>query len=260
MGVAIHWQAFCTAGGQALSLGENSWRMEVAASADGYRCAQLDDYRALPRSRFAWRAPLRLSLRARAAGQHLKGTWGFGLWNDPFSFSLGGSERRLPALPNAAWFFHASPPNHLALHDDHPADGFLAATFSSPTIPSALLAAGLPVLPLLFVPPLAARLRQAAGLLVREDAVQLDDDVTQWHDYTLEWWADRVCFMVDGQVRLETRVAPLGRLGLVMWVDNQYAAFTPQGVLKFGNLAFEENMWLEVADVTLEPLDPQGEV
>lgn len=254
MGVAIDWQQFCTLGGQAVSTGDDSWRMEVAASSGGYRCAQLDDYRALRRSQFAWQAPLRLSLRARAAGQNLTGTWGFGLWNDPFSFSLGGSERRLPALPNAAWFFHASPPNYLALHDDHPAAGFLAATFSAAMIPSALLAAGLPGLPLLFVPPLAARLRQAAGLLVREDAVSLDCDPTSWHDYALEWRTDRVSFWVDGQNCLETPVSPRGRLGLVMWVDNQYAAFTPQGRLRFGSLAFKDTMWLEAAGVSLDRL------
>ena len=260
MGVAIHWQEFCTAGGETIRQGESGWRMEVAAGTGGYRCAQVDDYRALRRSQFTWRSPLRLSLRARASAHHLPGTWGFGFWNDPFSFSLGGAGRRLPALPNAAWFFHASPPNYLALHDDHPADGFLAATFSSPRIPSLLLAAGLPALPLMFIPPIAARLRRPAGLLVREDAVRLDCDVTAWHDYALEWRAGWVRFVVDGQECLETRTAPVGRLGLVMWIDNQYAAFTPQGQVKFGNLTFEETMWLEVAGVSLEQLDPQEKV
>jgi hypothetical protein len=229
--------------------------VDAATTADGYRCAQVDDYRRLRRNQFVWTPPLRLSLQARVSAPDLPGTWGFGLWNDPFSFSLAGVERRLPALPNAAWFFHASPPNYLALHDDHPADGFLAATFSAPRIPSVLLAAALPALPLLFVPPAAARLRPLAGLLVREDAVRLECDVTAWHDYALEWRTGSVRFMVDEQICLDTNVSPGGRLGLVLWIDNQYAAFTPQGAVKFGTLAFETPMWLEVAGVSLERLE-----
>jgi len=57
--------------------------------------------------------PCTFSLHARLSGTDLPGTWGFGLWNDPFGLSLGfgGQAARLPALPQAAWFMHASPPN-----------------------------------------------------------------------------------------------------------------------------------------------------
>src|SRR5512144_3136865 len=109
-----------TSGAQVVRLTSGGWRLEIpAGSAGRYRLAQLDDYSNLPRRAFPWQAPLSLSLRARASQSSLPGTWGFGLWNDPFALSLGfGGERRIPALPNAAWFFFASAPNYLSLRDD----------------------------------------------------------------------------------------------------------------------------------------------
>src|SRR5512139_912562 len=61
------------------------WRLEIpAGSAGHYRLAQLDDYSGRPRWKFPWRAPFRLALRARASASEIPGTWGFGLWNNPF--------------------------------------------------------------------------------------------------------------------------------------------------------------------------------
>ncbi|HNB51355.1 MAG TPA: hypothetical protein PK530_05410, partial [Anaerolineales bacterium] len=95
-----------------------------------YRLAQGDDYYGLPRARFPWHPPVSFHVRARASHTVSPGTWGFGLWNDPMSLSLGfGSGRKLPALPNTAWFFFASPENHLSLRGDLPANGALAGTF-----------------------------------------------------------------------------------------------------------------------------------
>src|SRR5262245_12963203 len=83
----------------------NAYLLSIpAGSADQYRLAQLDDYTKAPRSRFPLRVPLSLSLSARVSSNSIPGTWGFGLWNDPFGLSLGfgGNPLRLPALPNAA--------------------------------------------------------------------------------------------------------------------------------------------------------------
>ena len=227
------------------------WRLSIPAGpAEHYRYAQLDDYRHRTRSAFRWQPPLRLSLRARISHAALPGTWGFGLWNDPFSASLGlgGASRRLPALPNAAWFFYASPPNYLAVWDDHPAQGFLAATFSAPHVPLPLMALGLPALPALAWPPTARYLRRLARRLIREAAASIEVGASEWHSYALQWLADRVRFWVDEQLCFETAVVPRPRLGLVLWIDNQYAAFSPQGHLRFGKLANEEPAWLELGD------------
>jgi hypothetical protein len=233
-------------------IGPDRWRLEIPAGPVGrYRLAQLDDYQHLPRIAFPWQPPIRLRLQARVSGPDLPGTWGFGFWNDPFSASmgLGGVARRLPTLPNTAWFFYASPPNYLSLRDGHPAQGFLAATFASPVIPNLVLAPGLPFL---LMPASASVLRRVARQFVREDAARLSVDPTAWHDYEINWRAESVQFAVDGAPAFATNVAPGANLGLVLWIDNQYAAFPPAGTLHFGALSSSEPAWLELAEMTVE--------
>jgi len=219
-----------------------------------YRLAQLDDYTRLPRKDFRWQPPARLSLRARVSAPDLPGTWGFGWWNDPFSagLGLGGGQRRMPTLPNTAWFFHASPPNHLAFRDDHPADGLLAAVFSSPRLLGLLLAAGLPALPLLAWRVTARAMRRTASRFIQEDAVRVGVDVTTWHTYVIDWRMDGVCFLVDGQPWFETAIVPAGPLGVVIWVDNQYAAFPPDGRIRMGSLPNPAESALELSDIVIE--------
>ena len=232
----------------------DGWRLSLPPGPAGaYRLAQLDDYAALSRSQFKWTPPISLSLEARVSAPDLSGTWGFGFWNDPFqaSLGLGGAVRRLPALPNAAWYFYASPPNYLAFRDDIPAQGLLATTFRSPRLPAPLLAASLPLLPWLRWRWAARRLRRAAGKIIRQDAAHLTGDCTQWHAYQLDWRIEKTVFRVDGQVVLETPVSPLGRGGLVLWIDNQYAAFTPEGQVGYGTLSVAQPAWLELKDIRL---------
>src|SRR5688500_11561938 len=98
----------------------SAYRLSIpAGKADQYRLAQLDDYTQTRRSRFPLHFPLSLSLRARVSSDSITGTWGFGLWNDPFGLSLGfgGNPFRLPALPNALWFFGASEESYLSFKD-----------------------------------------------------------------------------------------------------------------------------------------------
>jgi len=219
-----------------------------------YRLAQLDDYTRLPRKAFRWQAPARLELRARVSAPDLPGTWGFGWWNDPFSagLGLGGGQRRMPTLPNTAWFFYASPPNHLAFRDDHPADGLLAAVFSAPRALGLMLAAGLPALPLLAWRVTARAMRRTASRFIKEDAVRVDRDVTASHTYTIDWQPTGVHFSVDGQPCFETPIAPEGPLGLVIWIDNQYAAFPPDGRVRMGALPCATASALELTDLTIE--------
>ena len=228
---------------------EKSWRLEISDGGPStYRLAQLDDYALIARRRFVWQEPAALSLRCRVSQSNLPGTWGFGLWNDPFSVSFGlrGMARRLPVLPNACWFFHASEQNHLSFASGLPASGFLAQTFSSPRIPSALLAAGVFASPLLLIRPLSKWMRaNIAAKLIREDAKQISVDVTKWHDYRLNWRANQVEYAIDGETVFETVTSPKGPLGLVIWIDNQYAAWRPDGSLAMGTLA-APLAWMEV--------------
>ncbi|HVN53733.1 MAG TPA: hypothetical protein VMT46_05335 [Anaerolineaceae bacterium] len=241
-------------GGSIETLKPQAWRLTIPAGPDRvYRLAQLDDYRGLARDKLHWQPPLTLSLRARASEESLLGTWGFGLWNDPFSlgFKIGGAGRRVPALPNTAWFFFASPPNYLSLRDDLPTRGLLAATFSSPKLPAVLFPLGIPFIPLLFWRPLARLLRSCVRRWIRQSAVQVETSLTAWHTYSIFWESDSVAFGVDGETVPKMEVSPLGPLGLVLWIDNQYAAFTPRGSLAFGTLPNPHRGWLEIADLEI---------
>jgi hypothetical protein len=234
-------------------LSPDSWKLSIQAGEAGrYRCAQLDDYHRLPRRKFGWRAPAVFSLRARASAEDLPGTWGFGLWNDPFGAGIAhGGLRLLPALPNAAWFFFASEPNYLSFREDVPAVGKLAGVFRAPGIPAWVFVPFLPAAPLLGVKPFSRLARRGASKIVSEEAVGLDVDVTAWHEYRLVWTQEGVCFEIDGQVVARTTLAPRGPLGLVIWLDNQYAAWRPDGGLSYGTLETGSG-WIEIQDLRMQ--------
>jgi hypothetical protein len=125
------------------------------------------------------------------------------------------------------------------------ANGFLAQTFRSPRFHPLLIPAGLAL-------PFSRKItRRLIGRVIGEDGVRLDVDVTQWHDYKLDWREDRVSFEVDHAPVFESTVSPKPPLGLVIWIDNQYAAFTPEGKIGFGVLENAEPAWLEIKDVEI---------
>ena len=231
-----------------------------AGKADQYRLAQLDDYAQLNRGNFPLRFPISLGLSARASSNSIPGTWGFGLWNDPFGLSLGfgGNPFRLPAPPNAAWFFGASEESYLSFRDlrpttgredlapTEPVNGFLAQTFRAPKFHPWLMLAGLAF------PFSRKTARRWMGKAIVDEGVRLNVDVTQWHRYSLDWRETRVSFKVDDALMFESQVSPHPPLGTVIWIDNQFAAFTPEGKIGFGVLKNPEPAWLEVKDMELE--------
>ena len=98
----------------------DAYRLWIPSGPAGkYRLAQLDDYTQKTRSRLPVHSPASLTLSARVSSDSIPGTWGFGFWNDPFGMSIGfgGKPWRLPALPNAVWFFGASKENYLSFRD-----------------------------------------------------------------------------------------------------------------------------------------------
>jgi hypothetical protein len=230
---------------------QGGWRLFIEPGPAGdYRLAQLDNYGKLKRSAFPHRAPFMLHLRVRTSHSSLPGTWGFGLWNDPFGFSLGfgGNPGRLPALPNAAWFFFASPENHLSLHADQPGHGSLAGSFHAAQIPTLLMAPAALALPLLWLPAASRLLRRQATSMVRHDWKKMSVDPSGWHHYEIHWSLDQVLFKVDGE-QVHAAIAPQPPLGLVLWLDNQYAAWRPDGSFGYGTLATPADCWMEVCDV-----------
>lgn len=250
-----HFSAHASPGAQVEQTAKGHWRLSIPAGEAGqYRLAQMDDYRSLPRRKFLWQPPVTVSFSMRSSGHNLPGTWGLGLWNDPFGFAIAqGAVRLLPALPNAAWFFFASESNYLSFRDDVPAAGQLAGVFSAPRVPIWLFAPGVVLVPLLAFRPAARLLRRLASRLIKEAAAQMTHDPTEWHDYLLVWEAEKVAFGVDGETVLETQVSPHGPLGLVLWIDNQYAAWTPDGRLKYGTLP-NESAWIDIKELQVEEL------
>jgi hypothetical protein len=248
-----------------------------AGKADQYRLAQVDDYAQLKRNQFPLRTPKIMSLLARTSSGSIPGTWGFGLWNDPFGLSLGfgGNPIRLPVLPNAAWFFSASDENYLSFQNptsrgEIPANGFLAQTFRSPKFDLRLFPAGLAL------PFSRKTTRRWLGKVIAEKGVQLwspaarrrhqeqvsprrhsdapglhSVDPTQWHRYQIDWREKRVSFQVDDMQVFESSISPHPPLGLVIWIDNQYAAFTPEGKIGFGVLENPEPAWMEIKDLAI---------
>jgi hypothetical protein len=180
------------------------------------------------------------------------------LWNDPFGLSLGfgGNPFRLPTLPNAVWFFGASEESYLSFRESERDDlapinagnGFLVQTFRSPRFHPLLILAGLAL------PFSRKTTRRILGMIINEDGICLNVDVTQWHGYRLEWHKERVLFEVDDVPLFESQVSPHPPLGLVIWIDNQYAAFTPEGKIRFGILRNPGPAWLEIRELEIREL------
>lgn len=243
-----------TANARVVSSGEAAWRLEIqAGSRNGYRVAQIDNHNKEKPGNLNITPPIKMSLQARVSSEIIPGTWGFGLWNDPFSllFGHGLLPRRLPALPNAAWFFHASPHSYLSFRDDLPGNGYLAATFRSKRIPVGWLALASPVLALSLVPLASQVARRLLRRFIRQDAATIKVNVTEWHSYLMEWEQDLVRFSLDGTSLHQTNIAPQAPLSLVIWVDNQFASLPPRGRLRYGTLPNPEAAWMEIKDLRI---------
>jgi len=219
---------------------------------DQYTNAQIDDYEGLDRSRFPWRPPLTLTVRARfsnPAGE-LRGTAGFGFWNDPFLMT----ERRPPTLPRAVWFFYASPPSDIRLDAETPGFGWKAASIDAlRPVALGLTLIALPAALAMNVPALYRLLWPPIQETLNIDERLLDVPMTLWHTYRLEWGVERSRFLVDGEPVLEQGPSPRGPLGFVIWLDNQYMVLKPWGRFGWGLLDAPGSQSLELAELTIQP-------
>ncbi|MBL8148094.1 MAG: hypothetical protein JNL34_17080 [Anaerolineae bacterium] len=246
------------AGAGRVTFEEGGVRMAVHPN-DGtrYSNAQVTDYGFKAQAHafhFRWRPPLRLTVRARAtaAGGALHGTAGFGFWNHPFSPDV----QRFPRLPQAIWFFFASPPSNMALARGVPGHGWKAAQIDAtrrrllalaPLAPLAALAYRSHRLYDRWYPPLQRAMRIGEHLL---DPGLLAD----WHTYVIEWRVNGARFAVDGDMVLETASAPSGPAGFIAWMDTRWAVVTPQGRLSFGLTPVADPQALLMESVEIETL------
>ncbi|MFZ1752225.1 MAG: hypothetical protein WBO46_00265 [Caldilineaceae bacterium] len=259
-GIGPGWQRQMTGAGGWEHSPDGLRLVNDATPNTGYTNAQIDDYQHLNRRDFPWRPPLRLILRARFSHPSidetgdpttaLSGTAGFGFWNDPF----GMAGPRAPALPQSVWFFYAGPLSNLKLEVDTPGWGWKAATLNARRRQFAALAPTIPLaVPLMNVTALYRWLwpvgQRAIGVSERTVPVSMTD----WHIYAIDWRTDGVTFGVDGQPLLATPYAPVGPLGLVIWLDNQYMQVTPWGQFGWGTVAKPAAQWMDVDWIVVEP-------
>ena len=197
---------------------------------------------------------MRLSLSARTSTRYPSGTFGFGFWNDPFSFGFGarGAGRRFPQAPQTAWFFYASPPSDMRLHHDVPGAGWKTATLRSrPLHPALLLPGAAGAFLGMQKPPLRRGLFGLMRRFYHAEESRLHFDPSQWHSYVVDWRMDRVVFLMDGEIQAVSAEPPEVPLGLVIWIDNQFAVASPEKGMRFGVIPLDEPQWLEVADLRI---------
>ncbi|MGD8632162.1 MAG: hypothetical protein PVF85_01240 [Anaerolineales bacterium] len=241
-------------GGRFVPTKHGELKLEVGQQPDGYTLAQLDDYHRLPRSKFRWEQPLHLSLTAHASTHEPQGTLGFGFWNDPFTVSIGqaGTARRFPASPQALWFFYGSPPNDIALAPAVPGHGWKASVLRAPPIPSLFLApAALAAIGLAQIALLRRPVMETAIGVVDAAETLIDVRLDEVHRYELIWKSEEVSFYVDGQLILESPITPIGPLGFVAWIDNQYAVASPEGGFRFGWIPTPQRQALVLSDLSI---------
>lgn len=255
-----HWIQTCMGGGT-LDLAHSALRMAFETARQGqYTDAQIDDHAKLSRANFPWRPPLRMQVRARSSlpaatlrcsesAAILHGTAGFGFWNYPFS-----ARGDILMLPEAIWFFYASPPSNMALVPGVPGCGWKAQVVHS--MRPGALAATVPLAVTTAFGLVTGETRPAARWLQRlagANEALLTVEMTDWHDYVLEWRHKAALFWVDDQLVLRVPNPPIRPLGFIAWLDNQYAIATPRGVLRFGTVA-SGPQWFELDSVSIERL------
>jgi hypothetical protein len=73
-----------------------------------------------------------------------------------------------------------------------------------------------------------------------------------WQHYEISWTEHDARFRVAGEEILVALSPPLGPLGFVAWIDNQFAVASPQGGFRFGVLPAGHPQWLEIRDLRIE--------
>jgi hypothetical protein len=115
-----------------------------------------------------------------------------------------------------------------------------------------LVAAGSLCLPALMLPALGRRLRSLGRRFVHQDTAILPVNPVEWNSYQLDLGVEGVAFYVNANLAFETLVTPSSPLGVVIWLDNQYAAWTPDGRMRYGTLESSEPVYIEIAELNMQ--------
>ena len=93
----------------------------------------------------------------------------------------------------------------------------------------------------------------AAEKMMGAQEILLDEiDMTQWHEYKIEWRADQAVFWVDGQEKFRAQNPPTVPLGFVAWVDNNATTMGPGKEFSFARVAVPTREWMEVSSIKIE--------
>ncbi len=238
-------------GGRVL-LQEETAKLTLPASPTppSYMNAQIDDYAGKPRRHFPWLPGVELRLQARFSHpqEQLIGTAGFGFWNAPF----GDPNVKMPALPQAVWFFFGSPPNDFPIAHQQPGRGFFAGTIDAGRRQAlTIFPLALPVILLNQFASLRQRLFPWTQKRLGISYCPVNAQLNNWGSYRLRWRRSGCDFWLNDEKIFKTTQAPRGKLGFVCWMDNQYLAVTARGKINAGILPTRHQQWLEVKDVAI---------
>ncbi len=157
-------------------------------------------------------------------------------------------------LPEAVWFFYASPPSNMALVPGIPGWGWKAQVVH--TMRPGAIVATVPMAATTVFGLLTGNTQPASRWMQKLSGAHealLPFEMTDWHQYTLEWRRNEAIFWVDDKLVLRSPQPPTRPLGFVAWLDNQYALATPRGILRFGTVS-SGPQWLELDSVRIESL------
>lgn len=232
----------------------NGWQMRIPSNRSGYCNAQLDDYRQIKRKNYYHRPGTSLFLEARFSNERdrLVGTAGFGFWNA----ALGDPTVPYPTWPQATWFFFASSPNHLPFGPMNTGRGWFASTIDAGR-PKAL--AWIPVSSIVVLLNQRQAWQRRLWPVVRRSlgirAEEIIFELTDWHQYRLDWRHDGCLFWVDEHLVLRTPFSPRGPLGFVCWIDNQYMIATATGRVGWGTIPVVAAQSLEIRHLQIMRID-----
>lgn len=214
------------------------------AQANEYSDSQLDDFHGRGREAYLWRPPVSLKVQARFSHEQaaLRGTAGFGWWNVPFR---GDQVADVTVGPQVLWFFFGSPPSNLAASPGWAGHGWFAQGLNVPTYPPWFMTLGMLALRLPLLNRLAHRAATQATRATEQPLPNLD--ITQWHDYRIDWKRTHADFWLDNQRILRTTTPSKGPLALVLWMDNQWATLDGNG----GLLSVSGRQWMELRGVEI---------
>lgn len=242
-----HWVRFAI-GHSGIEIEPRVARLVVDGAVDNELSdAEIDDHRTAPRWNLHWTPPLTLTVCARfshPAGE-LIGTAGFGFWNDPFDWS-----GNVQAPPNALWFFYASSHSDMSFVRGLRGHGWRAGFLNGGKANPVTMAVGNALFKL---PGMDKLVFAAAEKMMGAQEILLDEiDMTQWHEYRIEWRADEAVFCVDGQEKFRAKNPPTVPLGFVAWVDNNATTMGPGKEFSFARVAVPMREWMEVSSIKIE--------